>query len=334
MTSAIRAETRRAERRRRIERRRRRAVATVTATLSACVMIVSGALLASGATGSGGDPQAQGVGSASARGATPQTASPTPTPTPTSSPTPSESENDAEFCPGEVADAIESGDSEAVVVAAGGGEAFRDAVVSGRADGCIALDHPAWQWIVVNKRRPIQPENFAPELVEPATYSPIGAHLAPNAADALDEMTRAAQEAGVGDIGLESGYRSYEAQVEAYDAQILARGSEEAADETSARPGYSEHQLGLAADLVACEAGTCGSIYDFEGTPQQQWIAENAAEFGWIVRYTGTETGTTGYESEPWHLRFVGAELATAYVEGGYDTFEDFWGLPAAPDYD
>lgn len=332
MTSAIRAETRRAERRRRIERRRRRAVATVTATLSACVMIVSGALLASGATGSGGDPQAQGAGSASARGLTSQTASPSPTPT--SSPTPSEGDSDAEFCPGEVASAIESGDSEAVVVAAGGGAAFRDAVVSGQADDCIALDHPAWEWVVVNKRRPIVPEDFAPDVVEPATYSPIGAHLAPQAAEALDEMTRAAQEAGAGDIGLESGYRSYEAQVEAHEAQIAARGSETAADETSARPGYSEHQLGLAADLVACEAGTCGSIYEFEGTSQQQWIAENAAEYGWIVRYTGTETGTTGYESEPWHLRFVGVELATAYVEGAYDTFEDFWGLPAAPDYD
>jgi len=332
VTSAIRAETRRAERRRRIERRRRRAVATVTATLSACVMIVSGALLASGATGSGGDPQAHAAGAATTRELTSQTASPTPTATP--SPTPSEAGNDAEFCSDEVRSAIESGDSEAVVVAAEGGEAFRDAVVSGRADDCIALDHPAWEWVVVNKRRPIVPENFAPELVEPATYSPIGAHLAPNAAEALDEMTRAAQEAGVGDIGLESGYRSYEAQVEAHEAQIVARGSEAAADETSARPGHSEHQLGLAADLVACEAGTCGSMYDFEGTPQQQWVAENAARYGWIVRYTGTETGTTGYESEPWHLRFVGAELATAYVEGGYDTFEDFWGLPAAPDYD
>lgn len=332
VTSAIRAETRRAERRRRVERRRRRAVATITATLSACVMIVSGALLASSATGSGSEPQATGTGAAQ----THELVVPDPTSSPTPEPTADASEkDDAEpFCSHEVTAAIDSGESEAVVTAAGGGAAFRDAVVSGDADACIALDHPAWNWVVVNKHRPIAPENFAPEVTSPATFSPIGAHLAPEAAAALDEMTLAAQNAGVGDIGLESGYRSYEAQIEAYDAQVLARGTRDGADETSARPGFSEHQLGLAADLVACEAGVCGSMYEFGDSPQGQWVAENASTHGWIVRYTGTETGTTGYEAEPWHMRFVGVELATAYVDGGYDTFEDFWGLEAAPDYE
>src|SRR5690606_35925953 len=114
---------------------------------------------------------------------------------------------DAPFCTDAVRDAIDSGDAEAVVLAAGGGEAFREGVVSGEASGCIALNHPAWSWVVVNKQRPIEPIDFAPETAAPDTFSPINAKLTPAAAAALDEMARAAEDAGQGQIGLFSGYR-------------------------------------------------------------------------------------------------------------------------------
>ena len=331
VTTSHHASARRAERRRRIERRRRRAIVTVTSTLSACTMIVAGAFVVAGASGSDSGPQALGSGGIETR---PVTETPSPTPTPTATATPdAEDTQQRPFCSQDVKDAIQSDDAEAVVRAAGGGDEFREGVLSGRADRCIALNHPAWDWVVVNKQRPIEPADYEPELTTPQTYSPIGAQLTPAAADALDALTTAASEAGVGDIGLESGYRSYAAQVEAYESQVASRGSTEAADLTSARPGYSEHQLGLAIDLVACDGTACGSMYDFGETPQGEWVSENAWRHGWIVRYEAHATDTTGYEAEPWHLRYVGVEIATAYKNGGYDTYEDFWGLDAAADY-
>lgn len=323
---------RRAARRRRVERRRRRAVATVTATLSACIMIVAGAVMTANANARDADPQASGSAPAEVVAETPEpTATPTPTPTPTASDTPDDAEP---FCTDEVTAAIDSGDAEAVVVAAGGGQAFRDAVVDGRADDCISLGHPAWDWVVVNKQRPLDPIDYAPEVVVPQTFSPIGAHLDEAAAQALDALVVGARDAGAGEIGLESGYRSYETQVESYNAQVVLRGGTDGADRTSARPGYSEHQLGLAADLVACEGQQCGTIYEFGDTVQGAWVAENAWRYGWIVRYESGTTDITGYEPEPWHLRYVGVELATAYTEGGYSTYEEFWELPAAPGYE
>lgn len=327
MTSPLRSDVRRAQMLRRAERRRRRAIVTIASATSACVMIVAGAALTTGAGSAGAAPQ-------------PVVAAetPSPAPTPSQAADPQEAAERADsaeepFCDDAVQAAIDSGDAEAVVVAAGGGEAFREGVVSGAADGCIALDHPAWSWVVVNKQRPIEPIDFAPETVVPETFSPIGSTLTPAAAEALDALAHAVEETGEGSIGLSSGYRDYASQVTAHDSLVAELG-EEQAELTSARPGYSEHQLGLAADLVACDGQICGTIYEFGSTPQGQWVDANAWKYGFIVRYGEPGTDTTGYESEPWHLRYVGVELAKAYAEGGYETYEDFWGLPAATDYD
>ncbi|RCK58610.1 D-alanyl-D-alanine carboxypeptidase family protein [Microbacterium sorbitolivorans] len=290
--------------------------------MSACVMIVAGAALTTGAGSAGAAPQPSAAAAPTAQPTTDPSAEPTATADPV----------DEDFCNDAVRAAIDSGDAEAVVVAAGGGEAFREGVVSGAADGCIALNHPAWSWVVVNKQRPIEPIDFAPATVSPALYSPIGATLTQAAADALDELATAVDAAGQGQIGLFSGYRDYTSQGSAHDSLVDQMG-EEAAEQTSARPGYSEHQLGLAADLVSCEGQSCGTIYDFGATPQGQWVDENAWKYGFIVRYGEHGSETTGYESEPWHLRYVGVELAKAYVDGGYETYEDFWGLPAATEY-
>ncbi len=325
---------RRVQRRERIAARRRRAVATIAASFAACVMVVAGGVMAAGWV------------DGSAASETSETTAVIPSLTtiveesiegiqasaPDSMPEP---EDDAEpFCTPAVRDAIATGDAEAVVVAAGGGEAFRSGVVDGRASDCISLEHPAWAWVVVNKQRPVEPIDYEPNsLVEPETFSPVGGHLTPAAATALDELASAAREAGVGEIALESGYRSHDMQVTTYDAQVGALGQADA-DLTSARPGYSEHQLGLAADVVACADGSCGTIYDVGATPQGSWVAENAWKHGWIVRYEEGTTDTTGYEPEPWHLRYVGQELARAYSEGGYATYEEFFGLSAAPSYE
>ena len=231
-----------------------------------------------------------------------------------------------------VAAAMATGDDEAVVVAAGGGVAFREAVVSGAAP-CISLSDPARRWVVVNKQRPLEPVSYEPQglVTVEGLRTFNGGILRQDAADALAAMAAAARQAGVGEIGQLSGYRSYDMQVRTY-AENVARGGQAEADVSSARPGYSEHQLGITMDLMPCAEG-CGTLDDFGPSPVGQWVAQNGWEFGFIVRYEADSTAVTGYEAEPWHLRFIGPELARAYHEGGWRSLEEFFGLPAAPDY-
>jgi len=71
----------------------------------------------------------------------------------------------------------------------------------------------------------------------------------------------------------------------------------------------------------------------FGNTEAGIWVAENAWRFGYLVRYEQDQTPITGYTYEPWHLRYVGKELAERYKMGDYKTLEEFWGLPPAADY-
>lgn len=231
----------------------------------------------------------------------------------------------------EVAAALQAGDDEGAIVAAGGGEAFRDAVVEGRAP-CVNLGDSTRIWTVVNKLRPASPMDYRPNsLVMPEGVRNIeGGALRTDAASALVSLVAAARDSGAGEIALLSGFRSYEAQQRTYGRHYAERGDQ--ADQVSARPGYSEHQLGLGVDVVAC-AGACGSLDTLAATPQGQWVAEHAWEHGWIVRYLEGKTGVTGYLPEPWHLRYVGPELARAYHDGGWTSLEEFFGLEAAPGY-
>jgi D-alanyl-D-alanine carboxypeptidase len=145
-------------------------------------------------------------------------------------------------------------------------------------------------------------------------------------------MVAAAAQAGVGEIAMQSAYRSYSTQESSYGSHVSDRGTE-GAELVSARPGHSEHQSGLAADVVACGEAGCTTLDGLAATPQGEWIAAHAWEFGWIVRYEEGRTPVTGYSPEPWHLRYLGADLARAYHEGGWHTLEEFFALPAAPDY-
>ena len=232
----------------------------------------------------------------------------------------------------EVVEALGIGDDEGAIVAAGGGEAFRVAVVEGHAP-CISLRDPARVWVVVNKTRPYDPIDYRPASLVLAddVRAVAGGSLRPDAASALTDMVAAAQAAGVGELALDSGFRSHSTQVSSYGRQVAERGTA-GADLVSARPGFSEHQSGLAADVVPC-AGGCGSLDALAASPQGVWLVEHAWEFGWIIRYEEGQTATTGYSGEPWHIRFIGHELARAYHEGGWHSVEAFFALPAAPGY-
>ena len=231
-----------------------------------------------------------------------------------------------------VLEAIAVADDAAIIAGFGGGESFRSAVVAGNAP-CIALDDPAHVWVVVNKARPLAPVSFAPSSLAdlPLQMTTRSGQARTDVAAAVGEMADAAAAEGAGRIGANNGYRSYELQVVTHASHVRNSG-QAGADASSARAGHSEHQTGLALDLVACDS-SCGAIESFGATVQGQWIAAHAWEYGFIVRYEQVGSGITGYKPEPWHLRYLGRKLAAAYHHGGYHTLEEFFGLPAAPDY-
>ena len=108
-------------------------------------------------------------------------------------------------------------------------------------------------------------------------------------------------------------YRSYSKQSLLYTRKVNRTGSEAEADKLVARPGTSEHQLGLAMDLKATPTSNLSA--SFAKTKQGQWVAENAHRFGFIIRYKEEWTDITGYAYEPWHIRYVGKEHAAIIYE-------------------
>lgn len=199
-----------------------------------------------------------------------------------------------------------------------------------------SIDDPTSPWVVVNKLRPIVDgaDYGPPDLVDlPADMpNPNGYQLRADAAAALEEMFHAAlNEIGV-QLVAQSGYRDYTVQVRAYDYYVNSLGVE-GADLTSARPGYSEHQTGMAMDILDTVSGCSTDGRCFADTTAGQWLAANAYRFGYILRYPDGGTPVTGYEFEPWHYRWVGVPLATEMHTTGVTTLEEFFGLPAAPTY-
>lgn len=193
------------------------------------------------------------------------------------------------------------------------------------------LDDPGSITVVVNKHRAINPLDFeAGDLVVPGVIgNPNGRQLRAEAAGALERLATDASAAGIY-LTILSGYRSYATQEQTYN-NFVARDGQERADQYSAQPGHSEHQTGLAVDLddnSGCALYTC-----FADTAAGQWLAANAWQYGFVLRYPDGYIGTTGYEFEPWHYRYVGTEVAAAMHNKGVATLEDFFGLEPAPTY-
>lgn len=202
----------------------------------------------------------------------------------------------------------------------------------------FSLDEAASIWVVVNKRRPLNPETYKPAtLVVPNVKlqdSPTSEEmkLRPEAAQALEKLVASAKQEAGHSLMLASGYRGYIFQKNLYDRYVRTEG-QASADLQSARPGHSEHQTGLAADVASAE-GVTDCVVDtcFADTPEGKWVAKNAHRFGFTLRYDKEKTAITGYQFEPWHLRYVGDALASELQSRG-TTLEEFFGLDAAPDY-
>ncbi|QCR18396.1 hypothetical protein C1N71_02130 [Agrococcus sp. SGAir0287] len=193
------------------------------------------------------------------------------------------------------------------------------------------IDSGASLQVIVNKRRPLQPADYAPQLVAVSIAQDGDELVRPEVDQALVALDQA-QRAAIGEgVFVFSSYRSYATQASIYQGFVNQYGQAEA-DTTSARPGHSEHQTGLAVDVVGT-SGVARLSVAFSTTPSGQWLAANAWQHGFVVRYPNGLEGITGYEYEPWHLRYVGVELSTAMTQAGAATLEEFLGLPAAPDY-
>lgn len=194
-----------------------------------------------------------------------------------------------------------------------------------------SIDDPASAWVVINKRRPLQPQQFVPtSLTTTGLPGNAGAQLTPDAARALKKLYDAAENADAPFL-VSTAYRSYGFQQGVYGNYVATRGRADA-DTFSARPGYSEHQTGLAVDLydpAGCHLKRC-----YEDTASGAWVAANAADYGFIFRYPEGESAITGYKYEPWHLRYVGVDLAQYMRDNNIATMEEVFGLPPAPDYD
>lgn len=200
----------------------------------------------------------------------------------------------------------------------------------------FSLTDPASPWLVVNKQRPLSPKNYVPTSLVAPNITLKGAatseamQLTPETAAALEKLDADAKAAGLA-LTLVSGYRSYNSQKTIYESEVKGFG-QEIADKESARPGHSEHQTGLAADVTGankkCEIKEC-----FADTTEGAWLAANAYKYGFIIRYAKDKTDVTGYVYEPWHLRYVGTTLSEEMHRTGIETLEEFFELGPAPTY-
>ena len=200
----------------------------------------------------------------------------------------------------------------------------------------LATNHASSDFVVVNKQRPLQPPDFKPlNLREIASSKTLdnsrGLQLSDQAATALEKLAADMSKAGAGKLFVNSAFRSFEYQQELFNSKTRQYGLAGALVR-SAKAGHSEHQTGLAVDVSVPQQG-CAIMQCFGDTIGGKWLAQNSWKYGFIVRYEKDTTSTTGYTYEPWHLRYLGVQLATLYSKNGMKTLEDFWGYPAAEFY-
>ena len=186
------------------------------------------------------------------------------------------------------------------------------------------FDSPDSISVVINKDRPLAAEYVPQDLMDAG-----GVLMRAEAGEAFLKMRADSAAAGVA-ISAVSGFRPASQQADLHSS-YTDRYGDTAAEALSARPGYSEHQTGLAVD-IANPDGACSLQACFEETPAGSWAAANAHLYGFVIRYPAGAEAITGYSYEPWHLRYVGVDSAHRIVDAGI-TLEEFADLPAAPGY-
>ena len=171
--------------------------------------------------------------------------------------------------------------------------------------------------VLVNKYHYLS-SSYVPNLSAlPGGYG--NGYLQSTACAAFVKMVDAAKADGIS-LRSVSPYRSYSTQKSIYNGYVRSMGQKNA-DRTSARPGSSEHQLGLAVDINTAEGRD-----HFENTPEYAWLMDNCWKYGFILRYRQGKEYITGYEFEPWHYRYVGTGYAESIMKSGL-TYEEYYAV-------
>lgn len=183
----------------------------------------------------------------------------------------------------------------------------------------------------MNKVRPVSPMSYEPkDLVRISKYNPYKLKLRAEAASALVRLGDAMKAAKAGTLVVQSAFRGYAGQKRIHAAKVKLLGKRKG-EQLAARPGFSEHQIGLAVDLGA--RGVSTLKLSFAKTKQGKWLAANAYRYGFVLRYPNGKTLVTGYQFEPWHFRYVGTNLAYEMHDRKIATLEEYYRLPSAPNY-
>jgi D-alanyl-D-alanine carboxypeptidase len=188
--------------------------------------------------------------------------------------------------------------------------------------------NPSDTAVLVNKYH-VLPADYIPPVLEPLSsqYSIGTKLLAPAARAAFEKLCADAQSLGYA-LYATSAYRSYDRQAQVYaDSALPSQGGNKPdPDLTAARPGFSEHQTGLAVDVTHALSPTNEKLED---SAVYKWYTKNAHKYGFILRYPKDRASVTGYAFEPWHLRYLGTELAAAVFESGL-TYDEYCARQAA----
>lgn len=173
--------------------------------------------------------------------------------------------------------------------------------------------------VLVNKYYYLE-ENYTPANLEDidSKYAVSGRKLVNFARISFEFLAKKAEEEGYA-IRAASAYRSYSYQSSLYNNYVKQDGVMEA-DKYSARPGFSEHQTGLAVDVD----NVVSNFNNFENTKEYQWMLDNAHKYGFILRYPKEKENITGYIYEPWHYRYVGIEVAS-FIHQNNITYEEYY---------
>ncbi|GAB6098915.1 hypothetical protein JCM16358_07940 [Halanaerocella petrolearia] len=191
----------------------------------------------------------------------------------------------------------------------------------------ITVSNPSSDTVLVNKNNSL-PSDYIPEdLVVPDVPFPFEEFhqkklMKEDAARALEELFMAAEQEDL-DLYAISGYRSYDRQESIFTAKAMRYGLQ-SANQFSAKPGESEHQTGLAMDVTSPKVGF-HLTQSFGETEEGQWLKENAPKFGFVIRYPEGKEDITGYGYEPWHIRYIGGNLATEVAQNE-TTLEEYFG--------
>lgn len=177
--------------------------------------------------------------------------------------------------------------------------------------------------MLINKNSGINENYIPPDLVIPNVKFRVADDMCRemrlDAANALENMFNDAKEEGINLIAI-SGYRSYDYQEVVYERSVATEG-QEYTNNYVAIPGTSEHQTGLVMDLLSDEYLSLDE--GFENTMAFQWLKENMTNYGFILRYPRGKEDITGYDYEPWHLRYVGIDVAKEIMNKGI-TLEEY----------